>query len=79
VGQTRDKVDDEAPQPKVWPWRLQSGAKPHRKRTVQVAVVYRVEPYGIIGDMASVRLVVQGEMLVDVEGPANDDGSSGWS
>lgn len=60
--QTRQKAQQDALQPKVWPDHLKAGEKANRKRMAEVASVYSVEPYirttdEIIGDMASIRLV----------------------
>lgn len=64
--QTRNKANEDAAQPKVWPQRLKTGEKANRKRMAEVAAVYSVEPYirtadDIIGEMASIRLVVPSE------------------
>jgi hypothetical protein len=64
--QTRNKADEDACQPKVWPERLKTGEKANRKRMAEVAAVYSVEPYirtanDIISDMASIRLVAPSE------------------
>lgn len=60
--QTRQKAEQDAMQPKVWPDHLKAGEKANRKRMAEVASVYSVEPYirtadDIISDMASIRLV----------------------